>query len=94
MKLNLPAATLPSSPPVVASRYWAFVACHLPVVDTRVALIAQAIFVAVYVHGVACFGAEQIFYDEVIGACSLSLSGMKLRSLRSLARSPSTRPTR
>ena len=73
MKLNLPAATLPSSPPVVASRYWAFVACHLPVVDTRVALIAQAIFVAVYVHGVACFGAEQIFYDEVMGpAPSLS----------------------
>ena len=33
-----------------------------PAATRRVA--PQAIFVGVYIHGVACFGAEQIFYDD------------------------------
>jgi hypothetical protein len=34
------------------------------VFHSDVAMVAQAIFVGVHIHGVNCFGVEPLFYDE------------------------------
>lgn len=48
--------------------YWAFVAAHFPVFDTALSFVAQAIFLAVYIHGAACFGLEPIFESNKMHA--------------------------
>jgi hypothetical protein len=42
--------------------YWAFAAAHMCVFDSRTSQIAQAMFVGSYIHGVALFGVEKVFY--------------------------------
>jgi hypothetical protein len=43
--------------------YWSVPLAHMCVFHTDVSMIAQAIFLAVHIHGVDCFGVEPLFYD-------------------------------
>ena len=42
--------------------YWAWALTHICVFDSKTSQIAQAMFTGAYIHGVALFGVEQIFY--------------------------------
>jgi hypothetical protein len=37
---------------------------HMCVFHTDTSMLAQAIFLAVHIHGVDCFGVEPLFYDS------------------------------
>lgn len=43
--------------------YWSAMMSHMCVFHTDVSMLAQAIFLAVHIHGVDCFGVEPLFYD-------------------------------
>ncbi|KAH9261924.1 hypothetical protein BASA81_000580 [Batrachochytrium salamandrivorans] len=43
--------------------YWSVPLAHLCVFHTDVSMLSQAIFLAVHMHGVDCFGVEPLFYD-------------------------------
>lgn len=43
--------------------YWSVPLAHMCVFHTDVSMLSQAIFLAVHVHGVDCFGVEPLFYD-------------------------------
>jgi len=43
--------------------YWSVPLAHMCVFHTDVSMLAQAIFLAVHIHGVGCFGVEPLFYD-------------------------------
>jgi len=43
--------------------YWSVPLAHMCVFHTDVSMLAQAIFLAVHIHGVDCFGVEPLFYD-------------------------------
>ena len=43
--------------------YWSIPFRFICVFHSDVAMLAQAIFVAVHIHGVNCFGVEPLFYD-------------------------------
>lgn len=44
--------------------YWTFFAAHFPVFDSLLSYVSQALFLGVYLHGVACFGLEPIFEPD------------------------------
>ena len=41
--------------------YWSLILAHACVFDTTVSMLAQAMLLAVHIHGVACFGYEPVF---------------------------------
>eukprot|EP00913_Durusdinium_trenchii_P025011 g23476.t1 len=43
--------------------YWAFLASHYPIFDNPLSSLAQAAFMGIYIHGAACFGLQEIYYD-------------------------------
>ena len=43
--------------------YWPVPLAHMCVFHTDVSMLAQAIFLAVHIHGVVCFGVEPLFYE-------------------------------
>lgn len=43
--------------------YWSVPLAHMCVFHTDVSMLAQAIFLAIHIHGVDCFGVEPLFYD-------------------------------
>ena len=43
--------------------YWSVPLAHMCVFHTDVSMLAQAIFLAVHIHGVDCFRVEPLFYD-------------------------------
>jgi hypothetical protein len=43
--------------------YWPVPLSHLCVFHTDVSNLAQAIFLAIHLHGVSCFGVDPLFYD-------------------------------
>lgn len=42
--------------------YWSLPLAHMCIFNTDVSMIAQAMFLGIHVHGVACFGIESLFY--------------------------------
>jgi hypothetical protein len=65
--------------------YWSVPLAHMCVFHTDVSMLAQAIFLAVHIHGVDCFGVEPLFYDTERRARHPSDFG-KLKSLSIKAR--------
>jgi len=45
--------------------YWPVPLAHICMLPTSVSMVCQAMFIGAFLHGVACFGAEQIFYPTV-----------------------------
>ena len=43
--------------------YWPVPLAHMCIFNTDSAMLAQAIFLAVHLHGVGCFGTETLFYE-------------------------------
>uniref|UniRef100_A0A7S1HXF0 Uncharacterized protein n=1 Tax=Eutreptiella gymnastica TaxID=73025 RepID=A0A7S1HXF0_9EUGL len=53
--------------------YWPLPLAHFAVFPTDISLIAQALFTGIHIHGIACFGAETLFYDDLLRARRPSL---------------------
>ena len=45
--------------------YWSLPLAHMCIFNTDVSMISQAMFLGIHIHGVSCFGIEQIFYDSI-----------------------------
>lgn len=43
--------------------YWSVPLAHMCVFHTDVSMLAQAMLLAIHIHGVDCFGVEPLFYD-------------------------------
>lgn len=43
--------------------YWSVILAHFCIFQTEASMIAQAIFLAIHIHGVSCFGMDPLFHD-------------------------------
>lgn len=43
--------------------YWPLPLAHMCTFVSDVSLLSQAMFIGMFIHGVACFGSEELFYD-------------------------------
>jgi hypothetical protein len=59
--------------------YWPLPLVHLCVFPTDVSMLAQAMFLGVAIHGIACFGTERMFYDNKLMSRRPSLFEYKLK---------------